>query len=61
MATDVCAMWLGGFNDANTEPQFKCKWVDCPTTYMTGSNVDFDRSAAMLGPFGTGNKTNTNV
>ena len=22
LATDVCAMWLGGFNDSNTEYQF---------------------------------------
>lgn len=22
LATDVCAMWLGGLNDANTDPQF---------------------------------------
>jgi hypothetical protein len=20
LATDVCAMWLGGFNDGNTDP-----------------------------------------
>ena len=24
LATDVCAMWLGGFNDSNTEYQFEC-------------------------------------
>jgi hypothetical protein len=24
LATDVCAHWLGGFNDANTDPQFEC-------------------------------------
>lgn len=30
LATDVCAHWLGGFNDGNTDPQFTCKWVDCP-------------------------------
>lgn len=30
LATDVCAHWLGGFNDANTRPQQKCEWVDCP-------------------------------
>jgi hypothetical protein len=48
-------MWLGGFNDANTDPQFTCKWVDCPKTYMTTEGTDFDRSAAILGPFGTYN------
>lgn len=24
LATDVCAMWLGGFNDGNTVPQYDC-------------------------------------
>jgi hypothetical protein len=24
LATDVCAHWLGGFNDANTHPQYQC-------------------------------------
>ena len=24
LATDACCMWLGGFNDANNEPQFPC-------------------------------------
>jgi len=24
LATDVCAFWLGGFNDSNTEYQFDC-------------------------------------
>ena len=24
LATDVCAMWLGGFNDGNTQPQAEC-------------------------------------
>jgi len=54
-------MWLGGFNDANTDAQFKCKWVDCPAPYVTETAVDFDRSAALLGPFGTGNPYQTNV
>lgn len=52
LGTDVCAHWLGGFNDANTKPQFECKWVDCPKTYMKEHGTDFDRTAAMLGPFG---------
>jgi glucan 1,3-beta-glucosidase len=25
LATDVCAHWLGGFNDGNTDPQFTCQ------------------------------------
>ena len=53
LATDVCAMWLGGFNDADTPAQFTCKTLTCPTTYMPfpfGS--DFDRNAASLGPYG---------
>ena len=24
LATDVCAHWLGGFNTANTHPQYEC-------------------------------------
>ena len=31
-----------------------CKWVDCPKTYMPKHGTDFDRSAAILGPFGSG-------
>lgn len=53
LATDACATWLGGFNDHNTVFQFECNWVDCPTTYLPSPyNKDFDRSAAILGPFG---------
>ena len=53
LATDVCAMWLGGFNDSNTEYQFDCEWVDCPYSYLPAPhNVDFDRTAATLGPYG---------
>ncbi len=53
LATDVCAHWLGGFNDSNTEYQFECKKVDCPVSYMPEPyNVDFDRTAASLGPYG---------
>lgn len=57
LATDVCAHWLGGFNDGNTDPQFQCEWVDCPKTYLPESvATDFDRTAAILGPFGTEKK-----
>jgi glucan 1,3-beta-glucosidase len=56
LATDICAHWLGGFNDGNTKPQFQCQWVDCPVTYLpTSVAVDFNRTAYILGPFGTGN------
>lgn len=53
LATDVCAMWLGGFNDSNTAYQFDCEWVDCPYSYLPAPhNVDFDRTANSLGPYG---------
>ena len=59
LATDVCAHWLGGFNDGNTAPQFQCEWIDCPQTYLPASvAVDFDRNAEVLGPFGSGNPDN---
>merc|ERR1719223_1498177 len=59
LATDVCAHWLGGFNDGNTDPQFTCEWVDCPVSYLPeGVAVDFNRTAYILGPFGTGNANN---
>lgn len=54
LATDVCATWLGGFNDGNTVPQQACRYVECPATYMTTLGTDFDRTVASLGPFGTG-------
>ena len=50
-------MWLGGFNDGNTAPQFPCEKVDCPKSYLPEEYaVDFDRTAAVLGPFGTQNQ-----
>jgi hypothetical protein len=50
-------MWLGGFNDGNTTPQFECEKVDCPKSYLPEEYaVDFDRTAAVLGPFGTQNQ-----
>lgn len=53
LATDVCAMWLGGFNDSNTDYQRSCEWVDCPVSYLPEATaVDFDRTAATLGPWG---------
>ena len=53
LATDVCALWLGGFNDANTDASRPCQRVECPHSYMPKHGVDFDRSAAKLGPFGS--------
>lgn len=53
LATDVCAMWLGGFNDNSSPYVHTCKWVDCPKPYLTGDvAIDLDRSAGKLGPFG---------
>lgn len=54
LATDVCALWLGGFNDANNPEAFECSYVPCPAPYMPEETaVDLDRSAAINGPFGT--------
>jgi glucan 1,3-beta-glucosidase len=53
LATDVCALWLGGLNDSNMEYQFQCQSVECPTSYMPAPyGVDFDRTAPELGPYG---------
>lgn len=57
LATDVCAMWLGGFNDGNTKPQAECQWVDCPETYLPVdifTNATVDPSIASNGPYGYG-------
>merc|ERR1712151_1028155 len=60
LATDVCAMWLGGFNDNNSSIEYECDWVDCPHSYIEDPEigVDFDRTAETLGPFGS-NKLST--
>jgi len=52
LATDVCAHWLGGFNNAESTPSRPCQRVECPKTYMPEHGVDFDRTADNLGPFG---------
>ena len=57
LATDVCAMWLGGFNDGNTQPQAECKRVECPVTYLPQdifANATVDASIASNGPYGFG-------
>eukprot|EP00806_Schmidingerella_arcuata_P000787 Macronucleus_171.p1 GENE.Macronucleus_171~~Macronucleus_171.p1 ORF type:complete len:405 (+),score=195.34 Macronucleus_171:1-1215(+) len=53
LATDVCATWLGGFNDANTDASRECQRVDCPYSYLSEHAVDFDRNAEKLGPYGS--------
>lgn len=58
LATDVCAMWLGGFNDNNSELTFSCNWVDCPKSYLPEDTAtDFDRTAPVLGPFGSNDRS----
>jgi len=53
LAIDNCAHWLNGFNDAGSPPQYACKPVECPKSYMPAPHaVDFNRSAEILGPFG---------
>jgi len=53
IATDGCAHWLNGFQDGRDEPQYKCKAVDCPKSYLPEEHaVDFDRTADMLSPMG---------
>ena len=52
LATDVCALWLGGFNDASTDAQSPCQRVECPRSYLKEHAVDFDRTATKLGPYG---------
>jgi len=56
LATDVCATWLGGFNDGNNNPDTQghaCNWVECPYSYLPEEvDTDFDRTADILGPYG---------
>ena len=56
LATDVCALWLGGFNDGNTPQQQECQMVDCPVTYLPSefTNATVDPSIDINGPFGYG-------
>jgi len=55
LATDVCALWLGGFNDGNHAYEFECALVDCPAPYVTDTALvpDVDRTVADLGPWGS--------
>ena len=53
LATDVCAMWLGGLNDQSSPYVFTCSTVPCPYSYLPEPYaVDFDRTAESLGPYG---------
>lgn len=53
LAVDNCAHWLQGFNDAGSKPQFGCRQVECPKSYLPAPfNVDFDRTADTHGPYG---------
>lgn len=57
LATDTCAMWLGGFNDNNSDLVFECERVDCPVSYLSDDfAVDFDRTASELGPYGSNHR-----
>ena len=53
LATDACALWLGGFNNASDASR-ECQRVECPYSYLKETAVDFDRTAAKLGPYGSG-------
>lgn len=61
LATDVCAHWLGGLNDANTQNQQPCNPVACPKSYLEDPDLakkcDFDRTAEWVTPYGTWNQT----
>lgn len=58
LATDNCAQHLNGFNDGTPNKFYTCAQVDCPRSYLPdGVATDFDRSAAMLGPFGNSDNT----
>ena len=52
LATDVCATWLGGFNNANFVATRPCKRVECPKSYMPVHGTDFDRTVEKMGPYG---------
>ena len=57
LATDMCGMWLAGFNDSDDllHKQHDCQWVECPHSYLPDEfAVDFDRTADKIGPFGAG-------
>ena len=60
LATDMCGMWLAGFNDRTiVQPfQYDCQMVECPHSYLPDEfAVDFDRTAEQLGPFASGQES----
>jgi len=61
LGTDFCAHWLGGFNEGNGVPQFECQRVQCPKSYLNNTAEDFDRTATVLGPFGSGESKYYNI
>lgn len=57
LATDTCAMWLGGFNDGAINAV--CKPVECPYSYMPADEFDtsFDRNLSEpQKPYGGGDQ-----
>jgi len=63
LATDTCAQWIEGFNDGFTPPpHYGCDVAACPQTYLPEPfNSDFDRDAGILGPYGGGWTSVTNI
>lgn len=67
LGTDVCAHWLGGFNDENTwmgqwPGKPTCTAVKCPKSYMPDDfDTEFDRKASWMRPWGSGNITQCGV
>ena len=56
LATDNCAMWLGGLNTGAPEPNAVCKPVSCRESYLPPDEFDttFDRdSTEILSPYGS--------
>lgn len=63
-ATDNCAHWLLGFNDATAARQAKCAQLDCPQAYYVcpegapASDCQVDASVAKYGPEGVNDWNN---
>lgn len=62
LAADTCKQWIEGFNDGYTPPPSKCIYTDCPKSYLPAPwNVDFNRQEAVVGPYGSGWPSVTNI